>query len=305
MRTARTIAVGTAVLLALGLTGCAVDEGGTGSPAAAESAAPQKMNQKLHDALPDAIKKAGSITAVNNGSFPPYTIVDGAGSLEGATADISVAIGEILGVKIEHATVDGLASVLGGMDAGRYDLDMGPVGDFKERQAQATFIDWVQEFVVFAVAKGNPQKITDLDSACGKKVAVMASGSAEKVIKTQADKCVTDGKPAVEVQSYKDQPSSILAVQSGRADAFFSSQAPLTYFVEQSDGALELAGTGQKNGFDDLHQGALVPMDSPLVDVMLGAFQELFDNGTYADIMKAHGLEGNMVDAPGINLGVS
>jgi polar amino acid transport system substrate-binding protein len=305
MRTARTLAIGATVLLALGLTSCAVDEGGTGSPTASKSAAPQKVNQKLHDALPDAIKKAGAITAVNNGSFPPYTIVDGAGNLEGATADISVAIGEILGVKIEHTTVDGLASVLGGMDAGRYDLDMGPTGDFKERQAQATFIDWVQEFVVFAVAKGNPQKITDLDSACGKKVAVMASGSAEKVIKAQADTCVTEGKPAVEVQSYKDQPSSILAVQSGRADAFFSSQAPLTYFVEQSDGALELAATGQKNGFDDLHQGALVPKDSPLADIMLKAFQELFDNGTYADIMKAHGLEGNMVHAPGINLGVS
>lgn len=305
MRTVRTLAVGATVLLALGLTGCAVDEGSTGTTSAASTADPQKLNQKLHDALPDAIKDAGKIVAVNNGSFPPYTVVEGDGTLNGATADISVAIGEILGVTIEHSTVDGLASVLSGMDAGRYDLNMGPTGDFKERQQQATFIDWVQEFVVFAVAKGNPQKITDLDSVCGKKIAVMASGSAEKVIKSQADKCVVDGKPAVEVQSYKDQPSSILAVQSGRADGFFSSQAPLTYFVEQSDGALELAATGEKNGFEDLHQGALVPKDSPLADIILDAFQELFDNGTYADIMKAHGLGGNMVDAPGVNLGVS
>lgn len=305
MRTTRTLAIGTTILLSIGLTGCVVDEGGAGSPSTASTAAPQKLDQKLHDALPDAIKDAGSITAVNNGSFPPYTIVGGDGTLTGATGDIAVAIGEILGVKIEHSTVDGLASVLSGMDAGRYDLNLGPTGDFKERQEQATFIDWVQEFVVFAVAKGNPKNINDLDTTCGLKIAVMASGSAEKVIKAQAEKCVTDGKPAVEVQSYKDQPSSILAVQSGRADGFFSSQAPLTYFVEQSDGALELAATGQKNGFSDLHQGALVPKDSPLADIMLQAFQQLVDNGTYADIMKAHGLEGNMVDAPGINLGVS
>ncbi|WP_104088323.1 ABC transporter substrate-binding protein [Cryobacterium sp. N19] len=305
MKTARKLTVGAAMLLAIGLAGCAVDEGGTGGPSAASSAGPQELNQKLHDALPEAIQESGKIIAVNNGSFPPYTVVEGDGTLNGATADISVAIGEILGVTIEHSTVDGLASVLSGMDAGRYDLNVGPTGDFKERQEQATFIDWVQEFVVFAVAAGNPQKISDLDSTCGKKIAVMASGSAEKVIKTQADKCVADGEPALEVQSYKDQPSSILAVQSGRADGFFSSQAPLTYFVEQSDGALELAATGEKNGFTDLHQGALVPRDSPLADIMLAAFQELFDNGTYAEIMKAHGLEGNMVEAPGINLGVS
>ncbi|MCU1443608.1 MAG: transporter substrate-binding protein, partial [Cryobacterium sp.] len=301
MRTVRTVAVGASMLLALALTACTVDEGGA-APAAKTTAEPQELNQKLHDALPDDIKEAGTIVAVNNGSFPPYTVVEGDGTLNGATADISVALGEILGVTIEHSTVDGLASVLSGMDAGRYDLNVGPTGDFKERQAQATFIDWVQEFVVFAVAKGNPEKITNLDSTCGKKIAVMASGSAEKVITTQAEKCATDGKAELVVQSYKDQPSSILAVQSGRADAFFSSQAPLTYFVEQSNGELELAGIGEKNGFDDLHQGALVPKDSPLADVILEAFQILFDNGTYEDIMKSHKLEGNMVDAPGINL---
>ena len=62
----------------------------------------------------------------------------------------------------------------------------------------------------------------------------MAGGSAERVIKDQAEKCKADGKEAITVQSYTDQPSSILAVRSKRADAFFSSQAPLTYFVSAS-----------------------------------------------------------------------
>ncbi|MGM0930419.1 MAG: transporter substrate-binding domain-containing protein [Actinomycetota bacterium] len=291
-------------LLALGLTGCAVDSGGTES-AAATGVEAQTLNQELHDALPTDIKEAGKIVAVNNGSFPPYTVVAANGELEGATADLSVALGELLGVEIEHTTVDGLASVLSGMDANRYDLDLGPVGDFKERQEQGTFVDWVQEFVVFAVPAGNPAGITDLDSTCGKRIAVMASGSAEQVIKEQSEKCVEGGNSAVDVQSYKDQPSSVLAVQSERADAFFSSQAPLTYFVQQSNGALELAGTGQKNGFDDLFQGAIVPKDSELADVLLEAFEILFENGTYDQIMENHGLEGNTLDAPGINLGVS
>ncbi|MGO8426025.1 ABC transporter substrate-binding protein, partial [Rhizobium ruizarguesonis] len=84
------------------------------------------------------------------------------------------------------------------------------------------------------------------------RIAVMAGGSAEKVIQVQAEKFKADGKPALEVQSYTDQPSSILSVRSKRADAFFSSQAPLTYFVSQANGKLELSGVGQKNGFDDL-----------------------------------------------------
>jgi polar amino acid transport system substrate-binding protein len=242
------------------------------------------------------------MVAVNNGSFPPYEIVTGT-ELTGATQDISDAIGEILGVTIEHASVAGLPALLSGINSGRYQFSMGPVGDYPDRQKANDFIDWAREYVVFAVEKGNPSGITSLDTSCGKRIAVMAGGSAEKVIKEQSEKCVADGKSAVEVQSFTDQPSSILAVRSKRSDAFFSSQAPLTYFVQQANGQLELSGIGQANGFKDIYQGAVVKKDSALGGVLLDSFNILIDNGTYGQIMKKWGLENNMTDAPGINQG--
>jgi polar amino acid transport system substrate-binding protein len=124
-----------------------------------------------------------------------------------------------------------------------------------------------------------------------------------QVIQVQAEKCKTDGKDPIEVQSFTDQPSSILAVRSKRSDAFFSSQAPLTYFVSQAKGQLELTGVGQKNGFEALYQGAVVPKGSPLSAVLRDAVKLLMDNGTYAAIMKKWGLENNMIKEPGINLG--
>ncbi|MER8545423.1 ABC transporter substrate-binding protein [Mesorhizobium sp. M0684] len=262
----------------------------------------QSVNEDLRARLPEEIRTAGKITAVNNGSFPPYEIVTGT-ELSGATRDISDAIGQLLGVEIDHASVAGLPALLSGINAGRYQFAMGPVGDYPDRQKSNDFIDWVREYVVFAVEKGNPQGITSLDTACGKRIAVMSGGSAEKVIKQQAQKCTEGGKPAVEVQSFTDQPSSILAVRSKRSDAFFSSQAPLTYFVEQAKGQLELAGVGQANGFKDIYQGAVVKKGSPLGGVLLDAFKILMKNGTYAAVMKKWGLEENMIDAPGINQG--
>ncbi|MER8671640.1 ABC transporter substrate-binding protein [Mesorhizobium sp. M1156] len=262
----------------------------------------QSVNEDLRARLPEEIRAAGKITAVNNGSFPPYEIVTGT-ELSGATRDISDAIGQLVGVEIDHASVAGLPALLSGINAGRYQFAMGPVGDYPDRQKSNDFIDWVREYVVFAVEKGNPQGITSLDTACGKRIAVMSGGSAEKVIKQQAQKCTEGGKPAVEVQSFTDQPSSILAVRSKRSDAFFSSQAPLTYFVEQAKGQLELAGVGQANGFKDIYQGAVVKKGSPLGGVLLDAFKILMKNGTYAAVMKKWGLEKNMIDAPGINQG--
>lgn len=296
----------------LALSACTADpvSSAAGGPApvstGSTAAQTQTLNQTLHDKLPQKIKDAGKVVAVNTGSFPPYTIVSSDHKeVEGAAADFSTALEQVLGVKIEHTTIDGLASVLSGMEAGRYDLDLGPVGDFRERQAQATFVDWVREYVVFAVRKGNPQRIDGLDTTCGTKIAVQAAGSAEKVIKAQSATCVAEGKPAIEVQSYKDQPSSILAVQSNRADAFFSSQAPLTYFVQQSGSKLELTGQGKSNGFDDLFQGAVVPKESPLAGVLLEAFTILHENGTYDAIMTKWGLDQNSLKTPGINLGES
>jgi polar amino acid transport system substrate-binding protein len=240
---------------------------------------------------------------VNNGSFPPYEIAGTDGkSLTGVAADLSEELGGLLGVKIEHVTVDGLPSQLTGIAAGRYDLALGPVGDFPDRQAANDFVDWVQEFVVFAVPKGNPNKIQSIADTCGLRISVMAGGSAEKVIKAQSDTCVKDGKKKVEVQSYKDQPTSILAVRSHRADAFFSSQAPLTYFVKQSGGELELAATGKPNGFDTLYQGAVVAKDSPLRDVLKDGIQKLIDDGTYEKVMTKWGTNGNMLKQAGVNL---
>jgi polar amino acid transport system substrate-binding protein len=264
--------------------------------------AQQKMDPALHALLPAEIQKSGVMTSVNNGSFPPYELVSSTNSLDGASADLAKAMGELLGVTVHHASVSGLPGLLSGIQSGRYQLGIGPIGDFPEREAKSDFIDFVQEFVVFAVHAGNPQKINGLDDTCGKRIAVMAGGSAEQVIRKQSAACTEQGKAAVTIQSYTDQPTSILAVRSNRSDAFFSSQAPLTYFVAQTNGQLELAGTGQRNGFGELYQGTVVPKDSQLGKAVLAAYQALFDNGTYAVIMKKWGLEGNMLKAPGRNL---
>ncbi|EJC83260.1 periplasmic component of amino acid ABC-type transporter/signal transduction system [Rhizobium leguminosarum bv. trifolii WSM2297] len=275
----------------------------SGAAFAQEASLPKlSVNEELKAKLPEAIRTAGKMISVNNGSFPPYEIVTGT-EMTGASADLTDALGEILGIKIEHETVGGLPALLTGINSGRYQFAFGPIGDFKSREEANDFVDWVQEFVVFAVQKGNPKAITSLDTACGNRIAVMAGGSAEKVIQVQAEKCKTDGKDPIEVQSFTDQPSSILAVRSKRSDAFFSSQAPLTYFVSQAKGQLELTGVGQKNGFEALYQGAVVPQGSPLSAVLRDAVKLLMDNGTYAAIMKKWGLENNMIKEPGVNLG--
>lgn len=262
----------------------------------------QKLDKDLAARVPAAIRDAGVLRNAVNGTFVPYTITKGNNEITGATADFSKAIGEILGLKVVHTPLQGLSAVLLGIRSGRYDVTIAPVGDFPDREQQNDFFDYVQEYVVFAVKKGNPKKINDIADTCGLKVSVMAAGSAERTIRKQSEECVKIGKKPVTVMSFEGQAAPMLAVRSGRADAFFSSQAPLTYFVNQDKAHLEVAAVGRKNGFSDLYQGGVVAKGSPLGPVLLDAFKIMHKNGTYEAIMKKWGLDNNILATPGMNL---
>ena len=262
----------------------------------------QKTDPALNDRLPAAIKEAGVIKNCVIGSFSPYTITRADKSIEGAAMDLTKALSEVLGVKIETTKIAGHSATMLGLKSGRFDVAIEPVGDYPDREANYDFVDYVREFVVFAVKKGNPKNIQSLADTCGLKVSVMAAGSAERVIKEQSKVCVKEGKKPVTVLSFEGQAAPAMALTSGRADAFFSSQAPLTYFVSQSGGKLELAAVGQKNGFSDIWQGAVVMKGNPLGPVLLDGMKVLFENGTYKAVMEKWNLGYNQLEAPGMNL---
>lgn len=291
------------------VAGCGASAGTSSSPSTSSGTAKSasvtlKEDQALHNQLPASVKSSGQLIAVNTGSFPPYDILQSttSGALSGASGEMEQALGSLLGVKITNVTVSSLPTELIGMKTGRYAFDLGPDGDFTTREGEADFVDWVTEHVVFAVQKGNPDHVNSLADTCGLKVSVMEGGSAEAVIEGQSNTCKKEGKPAVQVQSYQDQPTALLAVSSGRADAFFSSEAPLTYFVKEAHGQLQLAGTGSSNGFSKLYQGAVVSKNSSLSAVLLDAFKVLFNDGTYRKIMLQWGLQKNMIPVPGLDL---
>ena len=97
----------------------AVMLGGAGAARAAGDIPAQKVDAQLRARLPDAIRSAGVMTSVNNGSFPPYEIVTGATGLDGASADLATALGQLLGITIKHASVSGFSALLAGIQSGR------------------------------------------------------------------------------------------------------------------------------------------------------------------------------------------
>jgi polar amino acid transport system substrate-binding protein len=204
-----------------------------------------------------------------------------------------------LGINVTLDVAPTISDVYTGMTSGKYDANISPLSDIPAVEANYDFADWLAEYVVFIQEKTATAKITSLTSACGHTIATLQGGTAQTVL-TNANK--TCSKP-ITIALFADQDSAILAVKSGRADAAFSSQIPLTYYVK-NDSSLTLSGANStKNGFPPFWVGASAPKGSPLVPALLAAMNDLKKSGTYTAILKKYGIQANAISTFGINFG--
>jgi polar amino acid transport system substrate-binding protein len=266
----------------------------------------QKADPAIHDSLPAKIKKKGSMTVVMNGANLPWweEKPGKTGEYKGAGAELMTAVAEVMGVKVEFVAIPDISGAVAAIASERYAFAFAPYGDSvgkPDARPGVEFVDVVQENVPFLVKKGNPEKVQSLDTVCGIKLAAQVNGGAYELAVAQAKKCKAKGDDLT-IVGVTGPPNGVLAVRSGRADAFFSSGAALYYAAEQSKGQLEIAGENSPNGFEGLFQGAVLPKDSPMTQPLLKSFQKLFASGEYQRIMKKWDLDKEIVDEPGINM---
>ncbi|OXM20765.1 MULTISPECIES: transporter substrate-binding domain-containing protein [Rhodococcus] len=284
------------------LAGSACSSGATADSSSAAQPSVQ-MDSALHDALPQRIRDAGKLVIVMPGVNPPWWQKAG-DSYSGAAAELTGQLGEVLGINVEYVPMNDLAGAFAAVSSGRYDAGFNPYGDTGKSE-NIQLVDVVREIVPFLVPKGNPKGVNGLDDVCGISVSALGpagTGSAYKILTDRSDRCVAEGKSAINVVGLKSVPDGVLSVKSGRADAFFASGAPLSYYAKTSDGALEITGKDADNGFSNLYQGMILPLNSPLTPTILAGFQKVFDSGAYDEIMNRYELQAQMLDAPGVDL---
>ena len=111
--------------------------------------------------LPADIQHAGVVRVASGVSFPPMEFFDTDNkTVLGFDADLGKALGEVLGVEFEFQNTN-FDGIIGGLNAGRYDLGLTSMIDKKERQETVDFVDYLNSGVAFMTAKGNPEGLTE------------------------------------------------------------------------------------------------------------------------------------------------
>jgi polar amino acid transport system substrate-binding protein len=275
----------------------AVFGAGCGSSSTSSGAIPKASKDATAAGLvPAAIVSKGTITVALDASYPPDEFVAADGkTIQGMDADLSVALGQVLGLNVSlvNAKFDG---IIPGLLSAKYDVGNSSFTDTKLREKQVDFVTYFTAGEGFYVNANSTQAFNGLDSLCGHKVSVESGTTEESDAQAQAKTCTTAGKATVTVLSFGDQSAANLAVSSGRADLGFSDSQVAAYIVKQSNGQFKVTGTP----FSTAPYGIAIPKNQ-LGPAILAAIQDLMNKGIYTKILNKWGVSAGEITNPVIN----
>src|SRR6202453_4568734 len=138
----------------------------------------------------------------------------------GFDIDLGEQIGECLGFQLTYKAVT-FAALLTTLSSGQADIVISDIYATEERAKAADFITYSKVFDGVLVAKGNPKKITGINSSmCGAAAAENTGFVEVPLVQNLGEPCKAEGKPAPTLQLYDNNADCIQAILAGRADTY-------------------------------------------------------------------------------------
>ena len=287
-------------LTTLGLAACADPTSapsGGGSPAAtggsaggtSGSYATTTWNLQPVDSVAKLVPDEYKDKPIKNGQYndyPPQEFLEGQ-TLVGIQPDIVLALSEVMGVKIENASVGSFDSLIPGLATGRYDISSADFGVTKPRLEQ---VDFVSEFAIgtaFATKTGSNIKVENPTDLCGHKVGVLAGSYFIDQVNEASSECGKAGLKPIEMQTYPTDGARVLAVTNGRVEITAATVDAMAWVIKSENVPLTL----QPLVYEPLEQGIAMKNDSTLGPALQAAMKEIMANGTYGKILAKWDVE--------------
>ena len=205
-----------------------------------------------------------------------------------------------LGIPFETSIVANGPAIFTGIDTGRYDISFGPALATAEREKRYDIIPWLLSKPAFVLPAQHGLKTKSLMDLCGRRISVMTGSAAIREIEIMDGLCEKAGQKKVQQVVMPDQNATLLAAQSGRADAFSMQYAAALYLLKTRPGEYTVQ-TDESNSLTTLRLGMILKSGSALSPVMQKAMQNLLDNGEYKRILQNWGLDPASIDTIQLN----
>jgi polar amino acid transport system substrate-binding protein len=232
------------------------------------------------------LQESGTIT-VGIANEIPYGYEDETtGEITGEAPEVAKAVLAELGIDNMEAQVVEFASLIGGLDAGNYDMIAAGMYINAERAEQIIFSDpdyCINESML--VVEGNPHGLTNYNSVADTE-AVLAVAAGTVNVAYAVDAGIPDNQ-IVEFAGIEDQYD---AIRAGRVDAVSGTVLTVTEHANAMDGfeALPSFPALDENGDPILGCGGFGFADQEFRDAFNDVLNRLQEDGTVQDIVEEH-----------------
>ncbi len=259
--------------------------------------APSPACEKLQAKYPQ-LKGKTLVDAVNPHT-PGYEALDPQDPSKyiGFDIDMVQALGQCLGFSVTYRPV-AFAALLTTLQSGQADIVISDIYATKERAKAADFITYSKVFDGVLVVKGNPRKLTGINtSMCGATAAENTGYVEVPLLQALAEPCKAAGKSAPAIQLYDNNADCIQAILAGRADTYVNDVNTVDQAVKAYPDKLGKAVAVTL----PYSVGIAVPKDKPAFrDAILAALIEIQNAGGEAAMLKKWSLDAGSLEAPHI-----
>ena len=193
---------------------------------------------KLATKYPSLVGK--TIKIGTDGETPPYAMRDPKdfSHLIGLDTELAEAAFKCIGVPIEFK-LGAWSGQLPAVANGQTDAMWDTLYYTPERAQQMDFVVYSRAATGGMVQKGNPKHIMGLDDICGVRATAGLGTVEEAQFRQLSDKCVQDGKKAVDIVTFPDIPAGARLVMNDRADLLLINLGLVDQFVADNPDKLE------------------------------------------------------------------
>lgn len=263
-----------------------------------------KADETLHNQLPEAIRKSGTVKIATDAHYPPcQSFASDNKTIVGYEPDLWNAISQKLGIKY-HVDSIAFAGLIPGVESGRFDIASECISDNLEREKKVDFV--VHAYATGAVytLKQNTTVSDDPKSLCGLNVGIQQGFDFTKVVNDVMNPyCASVKLPKINVNEYPSGESVLLALYSGRVDFVLNNLAAVQSIEASAPKPIRIV----TNRFLPKYYNGMVfkKDDMQLTQAVLAALKAIKDEGVYDKIMSKWGISALAIEEPGINLAAS
>lgn len=229
--------------------------------------------------------KPGTLVMSTNPTLPPMQFVDSAGVLKGMRITLGDEIAKRLCLKPEYIKIE-FSAMVPGLQAGRWDVINTGIFWTEERAKLMQMIQYEAQAVSISVAKGNPLRISKPEDLAGRTVGVELGGFEERKLKELDEMLKAKGLKGINVRTFDNFATAYQALRAGQTEASVSIDSTAAEYAKRGEFDRAISGLFPT-------PVALALKNPTLANAIVGVFNDMQKDGTYAKLMSEYGLLAN------------